>query len=92
MAADSPTKPWWRRWFGNRSERAAARFLRRQGHRIVARNWRCSLGELDLVTLDRGCLVFVEVRARKSAAFGGAAFGAGPIDGPEDSDDHEGGW
>lgn len=63
MAAESPVKPWWRRWFGNRSERAAARFLRRKGHRIVARNWRCSLGELDLVTLDHDCIVFVEVRS-----------------------------
>jgi putative endonuclease len=55
--------PWWRRWFGNRSERAAARFLRRQGFRILARNLHSEQGELDLVALDQDCLVFVEVRS-----------------------------
>jgi putative endonuclease len=56
-------KPCWRRWFGSRSERAAAKFLRRQGYRIVARNYSCDQGELDLVALDGGCMVFVEVRS-----------------------------
>jgi putative endonuclease len=55
--------PWWRRWFGTRAERAAARFLRRQGFRILARNYTCPQGELDLVALDGSCLVFVEVRS-----------------------------
>src|SRR6266704_2696673 len=59
----SPHWPWWRRWFGSRSERAAARYLKRQGYRIVARNYACPLGELDLVALDRSCVVFVEVRS-----------------------------
>jgi putative endonuclease len=60
---ESAVKPWWRRWFGTRSERAAARFLRRLGYRIVARNYSCPHGELDLVALDGRCLVFVEVRS-----------------------------
>lgn len=59
----SPKKPWWRRWFGTRSERAAARFLKNKGCRVLARNFTCSLGELDLVVLDRDCIVFVEVRS-----------------------------
>jgi putative endonuclease len=59
----SSKMPWWRRWFGTRSERAAARFLRRQGFRILARNLHSSRGELDLVALDLGCIVFVEVRS-----------------------------
>jgi putative endonuclease len=60
----SPAKsPWWRRWFGSRAERAASRFLRRLGYRIVARNWSCRAGELDLVAVDGGCVVFVEVRS-----------------------------
>ena len=59
----SPLRPWWRRWFGTRSERAAARFLRRQGCRILVRNFTCSLGELDLVVLDGRTIVFVEVRS-----------------------------
>ena len=63
--ADVPQarRPWWRRWFGTRSERAAARFLKRLGYRILARNYTCAHGELDLVALDRGCIVFVEVRS-----------------------------
>ena len=42
-------KPWWRRWFGTRSERAAARFLKRLGYRILIRNYVCDLGELDII-------------------------------------------
>jgi putative endonuclease len=56
-------KPWWRRWFGTRSERAAARFLRRLGYRILARNYSCIHGELDVIALDGRCIVFVEVRS-----------------------------
>jgi putative endonuclease len=63
MAGESPRKPWWRRWFGNRSERAAESYLRRQGYRVVARNFSCPYGELDLVALDGGCVVLVEVRS-----------------------------
>jgi putative endonuclease len=60
----SPAKlPWWRRWFGSRSERAAARFLRRLGYRILTRNFSCQHGELDLIALDGRCVVFVEVRS-----------------------------
>jgi putative endonuclease len=59
-------KPWWRRWFGTRSERAAGRFLRRLGYRILSRNFTCPLGELDLVALDRDCIVFVEVRSTET--------------------------
>ncbi len=62
--SESPARrPWWRRWFGTRSERAAGRYLRRLGYRIVARNYSCPLGELDIVALDGACIVFVEVRS-----------------------------
>jgi len=63
MSASPARKPWWRRWFGTRSERAAACYLRRQGCRILARNYSCPLGELDIVALDGDCIVFVEVRS-----------------------------
>jgi putative endonuclease len=46
-----------------RSERAATRFLKRSGFRVVARNYTCPLGEIDLVALDGRCIVFVEVRS-----------------------------
>ncbi|MPZ43429.1 MAG: YraN family protein [Betaproteobacteria bacterium] len=58
---------------GRETERQAAEFLQGQGMRIVARNWRCRFGEIDLVARDGSTLVFVEVRARASRAFGGAA-------------------
>jgi putative endonuclease len=64
----SPTQPWWRRWFGSRSERAAERYLRGLGYRIVKRNWRCPQGELDLIAIDGRCVVFVEVRSTETAA------------------------
>ena len=59
--------PWWRRWFGRRSERAAARFLRKLGYRILAANVADPAGELDLIALDGQTLVIVEVRSTESA-------------------------
>lgn len=61
-----------RRFFGQEGEAEAERYLRRKGYRIVARNLRSSLGELDLVAEDGRTLVFVEVKARRSGQFGGA--------------------
>jgi putative endonuclease len=63
----SPKKAWWRRWFGTRSERAAAAFLKRLGYRILVRNFRCDLGELDLIALDHRSIVFVEVRSTEDS-------------------------
>jgi putative endonuclease len=63
MTASPAKKPWWRRWFGSRSERAAARFLRRLGWPIVRRNYSCPHGEIDLIALDGRTVVFVEVRS-----------------------------
>ena len=54
----------WRRWFGQRSERAAAKFLRKLGYRILAANVADTEGEIDLLALDGGTLVVVEVRSR----------------------------
>ena len=59
--------PWWRRWFGSRSERAASLFLRKLGYRILEHNFTCALGEIDLIALDARCIVFVEVRSTESA-------------------------
>jgi putative endonuclease len=58
--------PWWRRWFGLRSERAAARFLRGLGYRIIAANVADPTGELDLIALDGQTVVVVEVRSTGS--------------------------
>ena len=55
-----------RRQTGNAGEDRAATFLERRGFVIVARNWSCRYGELDLVARDAATVVFVEVRVRKS--------------------------
>jgi len=51
---------------GRRGERYAARGLRRRGYRIVARNYRTGLGEMDIVAREADTLVFVEVKTRRS--------------------------
>jgi putative endonuclease len=58
---------------GDSAESLAAAFLERAGLTILERNYRCRFGEIDLVAASGTSLVFVEVRARKSEAFGGAA-------------------
>jgi len=55
-----------RRQTGNAGEDRAATFLERRGFVIVARNWSCRYGELDLVAREAATVVFVEVRVRKS--------------------------
>jgi putative endonuclease len=55
---------------GPEGERAAAKFLERQGYRIVASNYRTRLGEIDLIAEDRGTVVFIEVKARATNQFG----------------------
>ena len=54
----------WNLLFGGRGERAAARFLRRRGFRILLRGYRTTRGEIDLVARDGETLVFVEVKTR----------------------------
>ena len=56
---------------GRAGEDAALRVYEGRGFRLVARNWRCPLGELDLVVERDGLLVFCEVKARSGAGFGG---------------------
>ena len=58
--------------FGRRAEAEAERYLRRHGYTILHRNLRLSTGELDLVIEKNKALAFVEVRARRSEAYGGA--------------------
>jgi putative endonuclease len=56
---------------GRAGEEAALAWYRSRGYALVARNWRCALGELDLVLARGADLVFCEVKARRGAAFGG---------------------
>lgn len=55
---------------GARGERLAAAWYRAAGYEVVARNWRCQEGEIDLVVRRPGELVFCEVKARTSRMFG----------------------
>lgn len=57
---------------GAAAEDRAAEHLKKHGLKLVARNWRCRQGEIDLIMYEGDTLVFVEVRSRASAAFGGA--------------------
>lgn len=59
-----------RQRLGAHGERMAARHYERAGYRVVARNWRCNAGELDLVLRGEGILVFAEVKTRSSDRFG----------------------
>ena len=56
-------------WRG--SEEAAWQAYRLRGYRLVARNWRCGLGELDLVVARGQLIAFCEVKARRSPRLGG---------------------
>ncbi len=60
-----------RQRLGEAGEAAAAELLVKGGYRIVARNHRCRRGEVDLIAEKGDLLVFVEVRTRATAAFGG---------------------
>jgi putative endonuclease len=71
-----------RRWFsegaraarrGRAAERGARRFLERRGLELIARNFRCRAGEIDLVMRDGATIVFVEVRLRSRTEWGSAA-------------------
>ena len=57
---------------GARAEQLCAELLQGAGLRILARNWRCRHGEIDLVAEEGGMLVFAEVRYRRDERFGGA--------------------
>lgn len=58
---------------GNRAERASEKLLLNAGMRVLARNYRCKQGELDLVMRDADTVVFVEVRYRRQNRWGSAA-------------------
>ena len=49
---------------GQRGENVAARFLRNIGYKIMIRNFRCAVGEIDIIARDGDTLVFVEVKTR----------------------------
>ena len=54
-----------RQSLGKAGEELAERYLKRQGYAIVERNYRCPLGEIDLIAIDKRAVVFVEVKTRR---------------------------
>ena len=61
---------WLAKLLGNKGERAAARYLRSLGYKILSRQYANRWGELDLIAIDGDALVFVEVKTRRSRAAG----------------------
>ena len=55
---------------GRNGEQAAADYLHTEGFRILARNWRCAEGEIDIVAVDRHMFVVCEVKTRSGARYG----------------------
>ncbi|HEX5542165.1 MAG TPA: YraN family protein [Micromonospora sp.] len=59
-----------RQAIGDYGERRAARYLTDAGLRVVERNWRCPLCEIDIIAWDGEVLVFCEVKTRRGTRFG----------------------
>ncbi len=57
---------WLAKLLGDKGERAAAKFLKKKGFRILARQYKNKVGEIDLIATDKETIVFVEVKTRKS--------------------------
>jgi putative endonuclease len=64
---------------GQYGEALAARHLVAQGMVVLDRNWRCELGEVDLVLRDGPVLVFCEVKTRSTAAYGAPLEAVSPV-------------
>jgi len=55
---------------GRRGEDLCEEFLKRKGYRIAERNYRCRMGEIDIVAMDGDTVCFVEVKTRRTPKFG----------------------
>jgi len=56
--------------FGKQAENAAAKFLQGLGYKLIMRNYKTKLGEIDIIAENKGVICFVEVKARHSSLFG----------------------
>ncbi len=55
---------------GDLGEKQAKKFLKKQGYKILEANYRCKLGEIDIVARDKDAIVFVEVRTKRNLDYG----------------------
>lgn len=56
--------------FGSWGEDLADKYLKKQGYTLIQRNFRCKLGELDIIAMDGSDLVFIEVKTRRNQHYG----------------------
>lgn len=70
MTQQRQRKPTARARLGGAGERLAAGWLEARGYQVLARNWRCPYGELDVIAEEQGELVFVEVKTRRGDTHG----------------------
>jgi putative endonuclease len=61
-----------KRRLGNEGEDKACEYLKKQGYKILARNYSAKTGEIDIIARRKNILVFVEVKTRADNAYGGA--------------------
>lgn len=73
-----------RRQIGTEEEALAAVFLKAQGYEILEQNFRCRLGEIDIIARDGSALVFIEVKYRRNAAYGTPGRGRKSTEAAED--------
>lgn len=67
-----------RQQFGKESESLAVRYLKKNGYKILEQNYRNNIGEIDIIAKEKGALVFVEVKARKTQGFGNPKWAVTP--------------
>jgi len=67
-----------RRHIGESGEALAVRFLKKDGYKIIEQNYRCKLGEIDIIARDGRVLAFIEVKARRTGEFGGPKWAVTP--------------
>ena len=67
-----------RQKFGEKGESMAARYLKKAGYKILEKNYRTQLGEVDIIAKDGGTIVFVVVKSRRSVQFGSPKWAVTP--------------